>query len=65
MLGTFKFELTLSDTSKVTQLVPMYGRPKTHSEIMAANSTGVFSRRLTPFLAYLALWRSGEFKTIH
>ena len=61
MLGTFKFELTLSDASKVTQLVPMFGRPKTHSEIMAANSTGIFPT-LTP-ASLSGMWRSGEFKS--
>jgi hypothetical protein len=56
MLGTYNFELTLSDGSKVSQLVPMFGRPKTHSEIMATNSKGIFPSLTDSSLA--GLWRS-------
>jgi hypothetical protein len=56
LFGTYKFELTLTDGSKVSQLVPMYGRPKTHSEIMSANSKGVFASLTESTLA--GFWRS-------
>jgi hypothetical protein len=61
MLGTYKFELTLNDNSKtkVTQFVPMFGRPKTHSEIMATKNKGIF-----PLLSQASIdgfWRSGDF----
>jgi len=56
LFGTYQFELTLTDGSKVSQLVPMYGRPKTHSEIMAANSKGVFASLTESTLA--GFWRS-------
>ena len=71
MLGTYNFELTLTDGSKVSQLVPMFGRPKTHSEIMATNSKGIFPSLTDSSLA--GLWRStkdnlpsefDEYKTI-
>ena len=42
MIGTYKFELTLSDNTVVTQRVPFFGRPKTHREILQARTTGFF-----------------------
>ena len=42
IMGTYKFELTLSDNSVVTQRVPFFGRPKTHREILQARTTGFF-----------------------
>ena len=39
MIGTYTFELTLSDNTTVTQRVPFFGRPKTHNEIIAARTS--------------------------
>lgn len=62
MLGTYKFELTLKNNTKITQLVPMYGRPKTHSEILATQATGIFPKLIQTSLD--GFWRSGEFDKV-
>jgi hypothetical protein len=62
MLGTYKFELILADGSKVSQLVPIFGRPKTHSEIMTANSKGVFASLTESSIA--GFWRSTKVNSL-
>jgi hypothetical protein len=53
MMGTFKFELTMSDDSKVTQRVPFFGRPKTHKEILKTKVAGSLPSFTTAFLSSL------------
>jgi len=53
MMGTFKFELTMSDNSTVTQRVPFFGRPKTHKEILKTKVAGSLPSFTTAFLSSL------------
>jgi len=53
MMGTFKFELTMSDNSTVTQRVPFFGRPKTHKEILKTKLAGSLPSFKTSFLESL------------
>jgi hypothetical protein len=50
MMGTFKFELTMSDNSTTTQRVPFFGRPKTHKEILKTKKAGSLPSFTTAFL---------------
>lgn len=53
MMGTFKFELTMSDNSTATQRVPFFGRPKTHKEILKTKNAGSLPSFTTAFLESL------------
>ena len=53
MMGTFKFELTMSDNSTVTQRVPFFGRPRTHNEILKTKVAGSLPSFTTAFIESL------------
>jgi len=55
--GTYKFELYMNGSNTpVIQYMPYFGRPKTHSEIIQADATGLFPKLTQSTID--AFWRS-------
>lgn len=54
MIGTYKVQLTLADGSlPPVQIVPFYGRPKTHAEVIQAKALNLFPAFTTNFISSL------------